>query len=504
MKIRNIIPAFIAAAAMMFVGCSDDDNNTHLGSVQVSSSYISLPVDGGSNSFTLTATGDWKLSKVMTQKDSVKWLTLSDTIGTAGEKEITLTAPKTLDGRSAELLLTCNGETQRVNVIQGLPVVSSASCAEVIAGPDDKTYMVTGTVTAIANTTYGNWYLTDKTGTIYIYGTLDQKGATKNFASLGIEVGDEVTVQGPKKTYGTTVELVDVTVVKINKSLVKVDSVENATLPVEGGEAVAYVTCKGKGLSVDIPENAKSWLSISSIQTLNNNSVVKFKAAANDGGDRNTTIVFRTTDGTKDYTSQTTLTQAGAIVKATVAEFNAAEVGNVSYRITGVVSKVVDAAKGNIYISDFSGETYGYKVADVAAKGVKAGDIVTVVGKRSAYNGTPQIGSGIIETVSSVSALTIADVLAKADDPNTYFMVTGTIKSIANASYGNLYLEDETGEIYVYGTYPGYGATGDARKGLVDAKGLKVGDKLTVIAAKGSYKGVAQLVSGFYFSHVSN
>ena len=46
----------------------------------------------------------------------------------------------------------------------------------------------------------------------------------KNFLSLGIEVGDIVTVEGPKTTYNGTVELVNVTVINIEKSLIKVDS----------------------------------------------------------------------------------------------------------------------------------------------------------------------------------------------------------------------------------------------------------------------------------------
>ena len=66
----------------------------------------------------------------------------------------------------------------------------------------------------ITSTTYGNWYLEDETGEIYIYGTLDAKGGEKNFLSWGLEVGDEITVQGPKTTYYTTVELVNVTVIK--------------------------------------------------------------------------------------------------------------------------------------------------------------------------------------------------------------------------------------------------------------------------------------------------
>ncbi len=503
MKIRNIIPALVAVFALVIASCTDDDNISLLDNVQVSSSYISLPLEGGSNSFTVNAKGDWTLEKVMTKKDSVKWLTLSTAAGAAGETEVKLTAPTTLDGRSAELLLTCNGQVQHINVIQGLATISPATCAQVIAGPDSKSYMVTGTVSAIANTLYGNWYLTDNTGTIYIYGTLDAKGNKQNFSSWGLEVGDEVTVTGSKTTYGSTVELVDVTVVKINKSLIKVDSVENEKLPVEGGEFIAYLTCKGQGVSVDIPETAKDWLSITSIQSAGTNTVVKFKAAQNEGGDRSTTLTFHTTDGSKDYTSQTTLTQLGAIVQASIAEFIAAPVSSTSYRLTGSITKIDDATKGNVYIKDYSGEVYCYKLADVAAKGVKVGDIVTVVGKRGDYKGTPQLVSGVIETVKPVASATIADLLAKADDPNTYYMVTGTITSIANATYGNLTLKDATGEIFSYGTYPGYGATGDARKGVVDAKGLKVGDQLTVIATKGSHNGSPQLTNGFYVSHVS-
>lgn len=97
------------------------------------------------------------------------------------------------------------------------PVVVDATCAEIIAGTDGTVYKVKGVCTEIKNTTYGNWMLTDETGEVYIYGTLDANGQTKNFASLGIEEGDTITVQGPKKTYAETVELVNVTVLNIAK-----------------------------------------------------------------------------------------------------------------------------------------------------------------------------------------------------------------------------------------------------------------------------------------------
>lgn len=502
MKLKRIFPFFVAILALM-TSCTEEETMTLLDKVQVSSSYVSIPVEGGSTSITLTTKDSWTVEKVTTTKNQVEWLTISSTSGAAGESSLTFSAQSALDGRTAEVLIKCGDETQRVNIIQGLAKISSATCAEVIAGPDSKTYQVTGVCTAIANTVYGNWYLADATGSIYIYGTLDAKGAEKNFLSLGLEVGDEVTVQGPKTTYGSTIELVNVTVVKINKSLVKVDSVANATLPVEGGEFIAYLTCKGQGVSVDIPEDAMSWLSISSVQTAGTSTVVKFKAAANTGGDRGTKLTFNTTDGTKEYSSQTTLSQKGSIVKATIAEFLAASVGDTQYRLTGVITSIANATYGNLYLRDFSGETYVYGIKDFTQKDLKEGDIITIVGKRAEYKGTPQVGSAVLESSNSVTMATIAEVLTKPDNTSTYFMVTGEITSITNADYGNLYLKDGDSEIYVYGCYPGYGATGNDRKGLLAAKGIKVGDSLTVIAPKGSYNGVAQLANGFYFSHVS-
>lgn len=502
MKLRRIFPFFVAILALM-TSCTDEETMTLLDEIQVSSSYVSIPVEGGSTSITVTAKDSWTAEKVTTDKNKVEWLTISATTGSAGESTLTFTAPSAIDGRTAEVLIQCGGKTQRLNIIQGLATIASATCAEVIAGPDSKTYQVTGVCTAIANSTYGNWYLADKTGSIYIYGTLDKKGQPKNFLSLGLEVGDEVTVQGPKTTYGTTVELIDVTVININKSLVKVDSVKNASLPIEGGEFIAYLTCKGQGVSVDIPNDAMSWLSISSIQSAGTSTVVKFKATANTGGDRGTTLTFHTTDGSKDYSAQTTLSQKGAIVKATIAEFIAAPVGDTQYRLTGVITKISNTTYGNLYLSDFSGETYVYGIKDFTQKGLKAGDIITIVGKRAEYKGTPQVGGAVLESSIPVTTATIAELLAKPDDTSTYFMVTGEITQIANADYGNLYLKDGDNQIYVYGCYPGYGATGNNRKGLLAAKGIKVGDTLTVIASKGSFNGVAQLANSFYFSHVT-
>lgn len=306
----------IATAAVAFVSCSEDYEVDNLNGLTVSSSYVSLPVAGGSNTITIKSNDAWQLDTTGTVVKGKAWLEFSALSGAAGESELTISAPADVNGRSAEVLLKSGSQTQRINIIQGLPQATAATCADVIAGPDAKTFMVTGTVTAIANTTYGNFYLQDNTGTIYIYGTLDKNGNEKNFSSLGIEAGDEVTVTGPKTTYGTTVELVNVTVNKINKSLIKVDSTyvggkKTASLPSDGGTAKVYLTCKGQGVSVSVPEDAKSWLTLSSVEQKGQSAVVSFEASKNNSGPRSTTLTFNTTDGSKNYTAKVDLAQAG-------------------------------------------------------------------------------------------------------------------------------------------------------------------------------------------------
>jgi len=99
--------------------------------------------------------------------------------------------------------------------------VTTATCAEILAGTDGTFYRVTGKCVEIANTTYGNWYLEDATGRLYIYGTLDKEGNAGKNNSIdvwGIEVGDELTVEGERTTYKETVELKNVKVLNIKKA----------------------------------------------------------------------------------------------------------------------------------------------------------------------------------------------------------------------------------------------------------------------------------------------
>lgn len=501
MKLKNIFAALFAATAVL-VGCEDNEVS-YLDEVKVSTSYVALPAEGGSVDVTVTAKADWSIT------GKPDWLKiLPDTLGTAGESVITFEAEAATSTNEAKLYLNCLGKQQIINVLQMTEKVELqvSTCAEIIAGNDAVTYRAKGTCTAIANTTYGNWYLTDETGEIYIYGTLDAEGGTKNFTSLGLEVGDIVTVEGPKTTYGSTVELVDVTVISIEKSLIKVDSLSTSEqLPLEGADVTAYLTCKGDGVSVNVPEAAKSWLSVTGVKTSGTTAEVSFYAAANALGDRSATVTFVTTSGGKEYTAQTEISQKGAIIDATIAEILAAEDGDTQYRTTGYITKMANTTYGNYYIKDATGEIYVYGTLDAAGAsknfaslGISEGDIVTVVGPKTSYNGTAQMKNVTVEKHYAVTDLAVADFASAEESTEKWVRMTGKVSEIANATYGNLNLADDSGNsVYVYGVLAGWGGT----KGKFADLGVAAGDSLTVVGNVSSYKGNKQLANAFYVSH---
>ena len=520
MKLRYFLPAIVATVITLFTACSDNNDPTLLSEVRVSQSYLAFPAEGGSVTITLTAADSWTVSTT-DKKGMPEWVTITPAEGGAGTHELTFTATPATGSRDAQLYIQCGSARQNLNLIQTTEKTEAplTPISTVLNGNDGTTYRVRGTCVSNPDNQYGNWNIEDESGSLYIYGTLDKKGIKgQNPISgengWGFEVGDIITVEGPRAVYNGKVELVDVTVISIEKSLIKIDSldVENNTLPLEGGDFTAVLVNKGNGVTVDIPDAAREWLSVIGITTTGTTTSVKFHAAPNAGGDRSATLTFVTTDDEgNEYSAQTDIVQKGSIVAATVAEFLAAEVGDVQYRLTGVISRLYyyKESVAGFYIQDYTGETLVYKAEGFTGTEAKVGDIVTVSGKRGAYKETPQMVSGTFEELKyAVTEISIKDFLDEKT-PNSkevYYMVTGTVKDLldknGNANdYGNLHLVDDEGnELYVYGCYPGWGATGDARKGFVKAGGIEVDDRLTMIGYKDTWDGLIELCGGIFFA----
>lgn len=504
MKLKNLFLA-LAAFAATAVSCVKAEL-AQLDEIQVSQSYIALPVEGGSCDVTVTATGSWEIT------DIPEWLTVAPASGVAGKTVVTFSAEATSATNESVLKLLCAGKTQLLTVLQmadkvELPITS---CAEVNAAEDGITFKIKGNITAIENTTYGNLYVTDETGSVYIYGTL-YEGATKQFSKYGVEVGDIVVVEGPRGNYKGSPQLVNATILEIEKSLIKVDSVdpETAELPLEGGILTITLTAKGDGVDVVIPEENKSWISVSGMKVSGTSAVVSFNIAENAGGDRSSELSFKTTKGGKTYTAVTSFSQKGAIIEATAAEINAAVDGDTQYRITGYVSKVANTKYGNLYIKDYSGEVFVYGTNDFATSGIEEGDIITVVGpKTTSPSSAPQMKNVTLEKRIDVQDIDLAGFKALEDNKEAWYRISGTVaKSTEDntkwdlETYGNFALTDGTTEVYVYGVVPGWGGT----KGQFGTLGVKEGDKLTIVCHKASYTKndytLHQAGSAFYVSH---
>lgn len=561
MKAKYIILSLIASLAV-FTGCQPEEIKS-LDQIQLSVSYVGIPVDGGQTVVTVTSSSNWAfVTEAPNDKGEMKatipdWLTISPLSGSAGETKVTFSADAALDARSVALEITCDRVVQNINIVQGMSGgVSESTCAEVIAGPNGKQYRVTGTVTSIANTTYGNWYLEDETGSIYIYGTVDDSG-NYNWASFNIEVGDEVTVEGPKTTYGTTVELVDVKVINVNKSLIKVVSIdpEDAVIPSAGGEISIELSNKGNGLYVEIPEEAREWLSISS---LNGNSIV-FKAVENAAGPRNTTLVFSTTDGSKDYTAQAEISQLGSSgskdVPFTVTEaieYVKALGGTTAgdFWVKGIVSKIVDGGEfgsfGNgtfwisedgVYNDDLNKDFEAYRVLWLGnekwAEGnaqIAEGVEVLICGKLTVYKDTAETQqneayvysvNGVTTDAEGIGTLaapfTAKGAIAAANSvgsTNSKFnaYIKGKVSSIVNNGQFGAEFGNGTFWISEDGTYnndksldfEAYRVLWLGNKKWVEGDSLiAVGDDVILHGAVTLYNGTAETASGkaYVYSH---
>ena len=500
MKLKYIIPSFMAVVAML-VGCNDKYEAAYMDELRVSSSYLSLSQDGSSTEFTVKAAGNWEIQNIPA------WLTVSPATGGAGETKVVLSAPASSKMQTATLKLVSGSVMQEINVVQGKKgAAETATCKQVIEGADGKTYRVKGTVTNIANTTYGNWYIDDGTGQVYVYGTLDANGATKNFLSLGIEVGDVVTIEGPKTTYNGTVELVDVTVIEIEKSIVKI--LEPATAPEitkEGGDFTVKLAFKGN-LATTVPDDC-NWIRYKTTTVVKgtvtavtpnpaDTAFVKFAVDANDGAGRSAVITFACTSEVASSKVTLTVKQAANVLphgENPDDPFNVAEAIAKCKAIGPTTDGVIYYAKGVISsISSIDTGSYGNATFNISDDGtdenaitcyrsffldnakftsedqIKVGDEVIMTGKLVNYKETTPEFSGNVYIYALKKG---------SNDPGTKnnpFSVEDAIAYIDAGGTDAVYVKGIVSELVKTGFDPAYG-NGSF---WISSDGKKAGDYL--------------------------
>lgn len=180
----------------------------------------------------VTADGQWMAV-------APAWLEVKPNVGYAGKTVVTVKAADNKeevekDGqtvtelgpqRSAEITFAGEGDVKAVVAVSqaGDPnkwdpakprPVTMKYFNEVATTGDGFIYELTGKITEVANTLYGNFYFEDETGSVYVYGLLSPEGEQKvQWAAAGLKVNDVLTVRGARGEYGGSPQMANATYV---------------------------------------------------------------------------------------------------------------------------------------------------------------------------------------------------------------------------------------------------------------------------------------------------
>lgn len=333
------------------------------------------------------------------------------------------------------------------------PLPTEATCAGVISGPEGADYIVTGNCVRIANANYGNWYLEDETGQIYIYGTVTDNG-TYNWPSFGIGLGDQVTVMGPKTNYNGIIELVDVRVVNVLKTLLTIAE-SPSDVAATGGQTSVTLLNSGGDISVNILDEAKSWISLNNIVTTpdgngNERAVVTFTVSPNQASPRETKVSFISSTNHQKTTLPVSFYQEGVTgtaempftVEQAIAYANeTGDVSPVDVFIKGIVSKVEEGGEfsaqsgyatfwistDGVYHDDKSKDFQAFRVYYLGNQSWKQGNDQVAVGDRVVLCGRTTLYKGLAETSARAAwlfkhypAVVDLNVICTRADSSTY------------------------------------------------------------------------------------
>ena len=197
-------------------------------------------------------------------------------------------------------------------------------------------------------------------------------------------------------------------------------------------------------------------------------------------------------------------TPADGAINATIAELTEKFDKEATFRVTATVKEVIDTVSGEMVIEDetgsitvkalFSKDEIPY--GELEAKPDEADEIVITCNLQK-KSGKISIVAAFIESFEAkepeLETITIAEALALAAQfpegtPEMYY-IRATIKSMVNPTYGEMYITDETGEIYVYGTR---GADGTTYFDNLPERPAK-GDEVLLLCTLSQYNGESQV-----------
>lgn len=464
----------LATAAMVFAGCNPKED---LGPEEVTlsgGSTLELATEGQEVTLQLKATVDWQLQGY--DADVQSWLVINPSNGKASKEQQTITVKALANAdkdRTASIVfygnILCKAPltiTQKGAKGAG-EEYETITVAEFLKRKDAGTeYILKGTISDVSKNaagTYWGFTLTDETGSVTC-------PFVENWDAFKLKNGDIVSIRGKYSYYESKQQ----------------DQLANGTIVEHQAVDTPKSEPKGTGTLED-PFNA---------------------AAANAK-----CAEIGSTASSEEYYVK------GKIVSISKPE-DIKQYGNATFYI----SDNGNSAEEQFYVfrvKYFGGEKF------TSADQIKVGDDVVVKGKLINYmDNTPELNQGgqmisingkseggetpgggdepgdEVSKPTSATKVTIKEFLSKPVNTTDWYELTGTITNIAGAQYGNLYIKDETDQVYIYGLTSSWA---DGKNDQSFSKiGLATGDVVTLWTLRAEYSGSAQgggSIPALYISH---
>ncbi|MBP3440845.1 MAG: BACON domain-containing protein [Tidjanibacter sp.] len=382
------------------------------------------------------------------------------------------------------------------------PNAVKATVQEFLNAAEDATvYELTGVIGGSINTQYGNFDLTDATGTVYIYGLKDASG-NYAFTSLGLKEGDTITVQGTRTSYNDKPQMKNA--LYISHTAGEGGGTTEPEPPVAGEGDYAsdspfvQATDDSTNAAYGLGDTKIGGQAVTGFKLGKSKQEGKFTSKAigvsgdkylnfyavswGAGGDK--TIYYRVNGG--EVMSQAIKANEGAAQNPPYNNLTPTAEDHYSVLLSGlkesdVIEFSTNAAFDCATTTDYATRAifFGVKLTDEALGGTTGGGTTEP---------EPEPTPGVVKA-------TVQEFLNAAEDATVYEL-TGTIKGTYNTLYGNFYLEDATGEVLIYGILQ------NGEK-CYEALGLKDGDTLTIQGARTSYNGTPQMKNAEYIAHTA-
>lgn len=205
MKLMKIFPILFALVATA-TAC----DKPVVAELNLFNTSVSVAAEGGKADVYFKTNQNWSI-----HSDS-NWVTTLPISGIASDNQkvtLTVAANPTTSERTATVTVTAGDKSGQISVKQAArEETPRMTISEFRDKKVDGTtwYELSGEIAAIISDTFGNFYIFDETGYVYVYGlcaTQRPKGGNdESFSTLGLKPGDKVTMMTLRSEYNGTIE----------------------------------------------------------------------------------------------------------------------------------------------------------------------------------------------------------------------------------------------------------------------------------------------------------